>query len=199
VPACTGIPPASPSIADFASSAPASSAGDYTFSGVVAGGTYRYGNATPTVAISGGALAVTQHITPATTVDYTAVGLWFNACTDASAYRGISFSINGTAPGCTVSFSVPISQDSPVGYNPNNACTASSCYSPSATLAAAALDGSPHTIALTFDQLTNAGTPVPQIGTQEKKSVVDVEWQMRVSGTSACTASFTVDNVQFFQ
>ena len=91
--ACLGTKPASALITEFADLvAHPTQMGDYAFTLGVPGGTYTYQAKKLTLSNAGMMLNV-----KGTVDNYYGFGLYFNTCTDASAYTGITFTIKGNA------------------------------------------------------------------------------------------------------
>jgi hypothetical protein len=91
--ACAGMKPSSSLVTEFMDLMPnATSAGQFTFTAGVPGGTFSYQPADLMVADTSGAMHVTG-----TVKNYDGFGVYFTACTDASAYTGVSFNIKGNA------------------------------------------------------------------------------------------------------
>ena len=110
--ACAGMKPASALITEFADLAPnPTSAGQFIFTLGVPGGTFSYEKPAITVADTGMALNAKGMVST-----YSGFGVYLNACTDASAYTGVSFSIKGTLPAMktTVNFRVQTSKNTKI-------------------------------------------------------------------------------------
>ena len=90
--ACTGTKPTAALITSFASPAAAATAGNFTFLDGIPGGTFTYQPGELTLTADGSTLEV-----KGTVNNYDGFGLYFNSCTDASAYTGVSFSVKGNA------------------------------------------------------------------------------------------------------
>ena len=91
--ACVGTKPTSALITEFADLvAHPTQMGDYAFTLGVPGGTYTYQAKKLTLSNAGMMLNV-----KGTVDNYYGFGLYFNTCTDASAYTGVTFTIKGNA------------------------------------------------------------------------------------------------------
>jgi hypothetical protein len=199
-PACTGTAPASSLITDF-SDALTTGAGAFT---IGEGGTFTYqsaGSAAPVLSLvstdgtpAGQALSVSidTGLPPANIgAAFSGFGLYFNSCTDASAYSGISFMITGDLGACPLQFSAQFSEDDFMGDDPSfGSCSAALCYSPSFQPVGLG------TNTISFASMTG-GAPVTVV---DAARLTGVHWQVTPpTGASAasCAANFTVDDVAF--
>ena len=90
--ACAGTKPAAALITEFADlTANAMNAGQFTFMLGVPGGTFAYQKGVFTLTDAAKALNVKGNVKA-----YDGFGVYTTACTDASAYTGVSFNIKGT-------------------------------------------------------------------------------------------------------
>jgi len=92
--ACAGVKPTGALITDFGDLVAATSpAGQYTFGGMegLKGGTFSYQAGALTYTTTDKALEVKGNI-----ANYDGFGIYFNSCTDASAYTGVSFTVKGS-------------------------------------------------------------------------------------------------------
>ncbi len=137
--------------------------------------------------------------------NYAGVGLYYNStsCLDATAYTGIQFDFSGTLGGCQIQLGASFSGDAASQGNPGRgtcAGTNSTCYGPAydVTIQALATTPSSPTIKVPFT-LLSAGMP---ISTLDPRTLLTVQWQLSApvgaSDGGACSASFTVENVQFY-
>ena len=146
----------------------------------------------PTISTSDGSLVIDIDTGAATTMyPYAFVGLGLKACTDASAYKGVTFNVSGTlSTGCTIQFSA-VDKEHNTAAN-NGTCTASACYPSSAvfTLPSSASDV---TVAFT-DQM--GGGADPGAAVVDPASLLAVQWQVNVPA-DGCKGKVTIDNVKF--
>ena len=104
--------PASALITEFADlAANPTSAGQFIFTLGVPGGTFSYEK--PAIAVTDTGMAMNAKGMVST---YSGFGVYLNACTDASAYTGVSFSIKGTLPDMkkTLNFRVQTSKNTKI-------------------------------------------------------------------------------------
>ena len=152
----------------------------------------------PVVDTSGGALTIMLDSGTATTMyPYAYVGLPFNACTDASAYKGVKFNISGTvSSGCTVQFSTVDKEHNTVANNgtcdPTTA-TNMSCYASSMVFT---LSSDPTDVTVNFADQTGGGAD-PSAAVVDPAQVLNVQWQFNVPAMGSCTAMVTIKNVSF--
>jgi len=156
---CVGNKPASPTITEFADLvANTTSPGNFTFLAGIPGGTFSYQANALTLTDAAGSLNV-----KGTIAAYDGFGVYFNSCTDASVYTGISFNIKGSAgPKGTVSFRVQTNSNTAVDATNMKG----SCVVPAGTT-----DTYPLCHASAFD------VPVTAAG-----SVVSVTWAQLTGG-----------------
>jgi hypothetical protein len=120
-------------------------------------------------------------------------------CVDATGYRGVAFTLDGTTGTCQLMFQVLFSQDFRVGLaDPAGACTLGElCYPPFSR--PLAVNG-PATYAIEFADLVNPGNPVAGIDPQTIRSIVNVGWKLFPPlGDTPCQASLLLDDVAFFR
>ena len=197
-------PPVAALITDFSdAAADPAHAGDYRFGGDdasrVQGFTVRFSN-TPrdkgTLSLSDGKLAFSATVTAPTAsgpgeFPYSGFALVIDgpACVDASAYTGVSFELAGDLGECILYLSFAYADDLATSADANRGlCTDSNCY-PS-EYAITTSDTSVHFA----DAQTVPGLPISPIDTSK---LVGVQWQLASTGTTSCTAAFTVANVKF--
>ena len=167
--------------------------------------TYAGAGQTPpqaTLSPDGDGIAITAAFVTPVTEPWQGIGLFFQgaSCIDASANTGIRFDLLGDLGGCTLALGANFSGDQSVQDDPTRgACTGgdSVCYPPMSmvmtTLAAA--DGGKTTIEVPFSAL-HGGSPIAQL---DPSSIVTVQWQLGpAAGASACSANFTLANVEFY-
>ena len=188
--ACTGSLPATPLITGSTASP--------------VGGTFTFAApnlAPPTVSSTPGADGSIQSLqvtaTPGTTTDpfnaYSGFGLYFSTpgCVDASAYRGVQFTVSGSLGTCSLNVFAATSEDNAAANGgPDAFCKATSCVSPySAPLGLG-------TNVVPFAALSG-GAPDPL---EDPKSLNNIGWTLNVPTdgvTAPCKASFTISNVSF--
>jgi hypothetical protein len=176
------VPPA-PLITDFSGG---SDGGAYNFP---QGSLYAYGSLTPTVA--NGVLTISVNAGASAATQFWGVGLFLATCTDASAYSGVEFKISGAiSPGCMLSFSHDITEDSAASSDPHGSCTEASCYSPSAPLTVTA---TPQVQMVAFTAVTG-GNPVTVV---DKARISSVQWGIAIP-PAGCIATIIIDDVTFY-
>lgn len=194
--ACIGTPVSSPIITDF-SDAVAGPPIAFGTAPNLMGGTFSYaatGLVAPALSLtpaSGGnagkALQVTAN--PGATTDpanaYFGFGLYFSSCVDASAYSGVKFTIAGDLGNCGISFATTFSDAVSPNDDPRGACTLASCFPPSFPVTTTG------TLVVPFASVSG-GSP----GTIDPKSIIGVQWQMNTPLGIACTANFTIADVE---
>ncbi|MEO6603217.1 MAG: hypothetical protein ABIQ16_25255, partial [Polyangiaceae bacterium] len=173
--ACVGTKPTSPLITEFADLlADPKNVGNYSFLLGVPGGTFTYQPAALTVATTGMAFNVKGNVK-----DYDGFGVYFNGCTDASAYSGVSFTIKGKA-GATGMLNFRVQTNSNTAISMMN--MKGSCVVPAGTTDTYPLCHSSgvdipvteggSTVMVNFSQLMG-GMPVDMI---TGKDIVGLEW-----------------------
>jgi hypothetical protein len=195
---CAGAKPAAPLITDFADLVPsATSAGQFTFTAGVPGGTFAYQPAALMVADTAGALNVKGKI-----MAYDGFGVYFTACTDASAYTGVSFNIKGTAgPTNKLSFRIQTNANTAVDQvNKKGACIVPDGTADPYPLCHAAMFDIPVTpggavVEVKFSDVVG-GAPV---ATVDGKDIIGLEWAFPWMGATdtAYDADVTVDDIKF--
>ena len=175
-------------------------------------GSYSYaatGQAMPTATATsdGNGIQISGGFVPPVTSsnNYEGVGLYYSSssCLDATAYTGIQFDFSGTLGGCQIQLGASFSGDAATQGNPGRGtCAATNCYGPDydvTTQALAATPSSPTTIKVPFD-LLSTGMP---ISTLDPRTLLTVQWQLTsplgATDGGACSANFTVANVQFYK
>ena len=119
-------------------------------------------------------------------------------CVDATGYRGVSFTLDGTVGSCQLMFQVLVSQDFRVGpHDPAGACTLGELCVPPYSRPLAVNGPAPYMIP--FADLVNAGNPVAGIDSQTIRSIVNVGWKLFALGGTPCQASLLLDDVAFFR
>ncbi len=185
----TDTAPADGLIADFVGTA--------ADSGIeIMGGVTTYGGtAKPTATISGAALHITEDVAATSAAQYVGTVLFFNDCVDASAFKGVEFTISGTmTAGCSMQYSTNYSGADDVSTDPKGSCTlgTGNCYSPQK---AVTLPTTPTAVQVAWADATG-GNPVGAVNTKE---LTGIQWQFTVAaGSVACTADVTITGVKFF-
>src|SRR6185295_15488655 len=132
---------------------------------------------------------------------YSGFGLYFvsASCLDGSAYQGVKFDFSGDLGGCQLAVGATFSGDlANTDDRGRGACTAATCYGPSAdvTAQARAATAAAPTIQVSFASLAG-GMPIP---TFDRTNMVGVQWQLTptlgggADGGNACAAAFTAAN-----
>jgi hypothetical protein len=209
---CTPVPVPGEAITDFStymSSAAADGTGSWGNAMTLSGTTFLYGGA-----VDGGA------VLPTTTFDadagnpnlgihvevpvgsYSGIGFSFDgACSDASIFRGISFTMNGTLDGAQARMLVETDEDYPVdtaahkGHCPwtDPAAKLSQCAPPNKTFD---VPVTPMPTILGFGGFL-MGMPVPAVDSQR---LVGLQWQFECpssDGDASCAVDVTLDDVAF--
>jgi hypothetical protein len=190
--ACAGTKPASALITEFADLTPnATTPGQFNFTLGVPGGTFAYEKPAITVADMGMALNAKGMVTT-----YDGFGVYLNACTDASAYTGVSFSIKGTLGAKTmVNFRVQSSKNTKIDtVNKKGECvgtTYEECHDGGLDIPVTA---DAKVVEVKFAQLLG-GVPV---ATVSGKDILGFEWAFPyVMGDAAFAVDVTVDDLKF--
>ena len=192
---CPGDPPTVGLITNFDEVDPTDGAWGDSMTGL-AGGTFDYGSVTYSYA--DGALQVAGNVT-----GYSGAGLFFNTCTDASAYQGIRFSISGNAGEMPMTFQLQTNPDYPIGivdtdgmkgacqHDPDNPDdNFSVCASPAKTFEVPTSG----TVDIIFSELTG-GKPDPMA---DPAQVLGLQWQFAWSdGATPYDVDVTIDDVEF--
>jgi len=165
------------------------------------GGTFRYASTTEgTLTVSGGALTFTATVeapNAAALYPYSGFGLFFDgpACVNASAYQGVQFTLsnvtNVTGP-CQILFKFTDSAHSSSSDDPMRG----TCSSAAGSCFGGAFPVTAGTVQMPFTAVPNfAGNPATLI---DPAKLIDLQFQMQPSGTTACSGSFTIDDIRFY-
>ena len=161
--------------ADLVASTDPNNVGNYTFMAGIPGGTFTYQPGALTLATTGMALNIKGNVHA-----YDGFGVYFNSCTDASAYTGVSFNIKGKAgPKGTLSFRVQTNANTAISMqNMKGTCVVPAGTTDTYPLCHAAAFDIPVTVAgsvvsVTWSQLAGG---VPVDGVTGGKDVVGLEW-----------------------
>lgn len=189
---CAGVmPPAAGTITDFTT---VDAMGNWGM-GAFAGGIFNY-----PAAITADDKAMALHAS-GMVADYSGFGMYFNTCTDASAFKGVQFDIKGNAgKSGMVTLSIQTNETSPIDpVNMKGACMFSSpateytdCVPPSAQVAVTAGGA---TVKVMF-AATAGGKPV---AVASPNQLLGLQWSFAWAGPgdTPYAADVTVDNVQF--
>jgi hypothetical protein len=204
----TSDPAASALIADFSGDAGVEATGGGLF--IYPGTIGAPGPGGPTVAVTGGALHVTDTVAPTTAAQYVGVGIYFSGnaggtdCTDAHTYTGVQFDIKGSLTGgCTLQYSTNDSEHAAVSTSDPKAGGATGSYAPQAQIASNVTSaGSTVKVAFT-DSALGTGSPATPI---DPTKLEGVQWQLTVpaatavgdAGSTSCVLDMTIDNVKFY-
>jgi hypothetical protein len=196
--ACAGMKPAGSLVTEFMDLMPnATSAGNFSFQAGVPGGTFSYQPAVFTLTDATGALNVKGNVKA-----YDGFGVYFGACTDASAYTGVSFDIKGNAgPTGKLSFRFQTNANTAVDpVNKKGTCVVPAgtadpyplCHHATFDITVAPEGGN---VAVKFSDVTG-GVPV---ATVDGKDLVGLEWAFPWAGAgdTAYDVDVTVDNIKF--
>ncbi|MES1171979.1 MAG: hypothetical protein ABUL77_01975 [Bacteroidota bacterium] len=120
---------------------------------------------------------------------YAGGGLYFDLCTDASAYSGVRFTIAGDLGMCALELQVQTNSDKMVETNGMKGTCSTGCSFPSAKNLQTMITGAgPQTITVPFSAFTG-GAPVAF----SNKEVVGLQWQL--TSMTSCSPNVTIDNV----
>jgi len=196
---CAPMAPSMALITDFSMTSPGMSGGAvFTYKGGgVSGGAVSYGGtAGPTVSMASGTMNLKMSAAASTAPQYVGASLYFDGCVDASAYKGIKFSIGGTiSAACTIQYSTNDSEHTAVATDAKGSCTAASCYSPQKPLDT--IPATPSAVTVLWADATNAGSPATAV---DPAKLTSVQWQFTIAaGAGSCTANITIDDVSFVQ
>jgi hypothetical protein len=196
--ACAGMKPAGNMVTDFTDLMPnATSAGQFAFTAGVPGGTFSYQPMEFVLTNASGALNV-----QGTVKNYDGFGVYFGACTDASAYTGVSFNIKGNAgPTGKLSFRFQTNANTAVDVVNKKG----TCMVPAGTV-----DTYPLCHHATFDiTVTEGGGEVAvkfsdvmggvPVATVDGKDIVGLEWAFPWAGAADTMypVDVTLDDIKF--
>jgi hypothetical protein len=130
---------------------------------------------------------------------YFGFGLGFGrtepVCVDASAYRGVSFTLEGSIDTCELRFQTQISQDDRLleGSNISSCTLGEACFPPFSEPLEV---GSKRSFQFPFGALEN-GNPVPLV---DPTTLINVAWKMYAPASGpACKLSMLIDDVAFYR
>lgn len=195
--ACAGTKPTSALITEFGDLvASATSAGQFTYTLGVPGGTFAYQVGDLTVTDASMALNV-----KGTVKNYDGFGLYTNTCTDASAYTGVSFSIKGNAgTGGKLNFRVQTNSNTAIdATNKKGTCKPTDTTNTYPDCHPSAVDipvtAEAKTIEVKFSELMG-GVPVAAV---DGKDIVGLEWSFAWAGPTDTmyAVDVTLDDVKF--
>jgi hypothetical protein len=192
--------PAVSLITDFSDAAPdPNHSGEFVYgsSGGLLGGTARYASATPgTLTLSGGALTYAATLEAPTASDmfpFSGFAVYLNgpACTDASSYTGVAFTMSVTGT-CANYFEFSDSDHlTSASDSVRGACTATSCFASQFSVTSA-------TTSVAFSATPAvSGSPTAAV---DAGKLTGVQWQFGIpsGSTTGCSGTFTVDNIRFY-
>lgn len=194
---CTGTKPTSALITEFGDLvASATSAGQFTFTLGVPGGTFAYQTGDLTVTDASMALNV-----KGTVKNYDGFGLYTNTCTDASSYTGVSFSIKGNAgAGGKLNFRVQTNSNTAIdAVNKKGTCKPVDAANSYPDCHPSAVDipvtAEAKTVEVKFADLMG-GVPVAAV---DGKDIVGLEWSFAWAGPTDTmyAVDVTLDDVKF--
>ncbi len=168
----------------------------------IGGAVYAYGGpATPHFSFRGGDLEIVESAVSTSSTQYAGVGITFADCVDASAFRGVRFSIAGSVSGCAMNFTATISEDTyndgTTNSDPQGACTLGllDCYSPLVDLTG--LSSAPQTISFAWPAFMY-GMPDQSI---DPTKITGVGWTFAIAAgpSGTCEADVTIGDVSFFE
>ena len=195
--ACAGTKPAAALITEFADLTPnAMNAGQFTFTLGVPGGTFAYQKGVFTLTDAAKSLNIKGNVKA-----FDGFGVYTTACTDASAYTGVSFNIKGNVgPGGKLNFRVQTNADTTVDtVNKKGSCmvppgttdTYPLCHASSVDIPVSAGGA---VVEVKFADLIG-GVPVPAVN---GKDIIGFEWAFAwMDGGTAYDVDVTLDDVKF--
>ncbi len=195
--ACAGTKPAAALITEFADlTANAMNAGQFTFTLGVPGGTFAYQKGALTLTDVSKSLNIKGNVKA-----YDGFGVYTTACTDASAYTGVSFNIKGNVgTGGKLNFRVQTNADMAVDpVNKKGACVVPPGTTDTYPLCHPAAVDIPVTaggavVEVKFADLMG-GMPV---ATVNAKDIVGFEWAFAwMEGVAAFDVDVTLDDLKF--
>ena len=195
--ACVGTKPVGSLITSFADLNP-SNPGNFTFGAGLPGGTFSYQSgqltltATPELALNIKGIVSTSD----------GFGFFFDDCTDASAYTGVSFTIKGYAgPSGSLDFRIQTNANTvPNSANMRGSCivpagmtnTYALCHGATSAIPVAA---TATVVSVNFSSLTGGAPNLTVSG----KDIIGLEWAFTWSNGTPYDADVTIDDVQFTQ
>jgi collagen type VII alpha len=160
------------------------------------GGTSRFASGTKgTLAVTAGALKFTGMVEAPTTANmypYNGFSLYVNGpgCMDASSYTGITFKISGLTGTCTLEFGFSDSAHTLMSSDRDRGSAASGAYAAGYAVTAA-------TTGVNFGTApTSPGSPTTAV---DPMKLIGIQFQFKPASstaTTACTGSFTLDDVK---
>lgn len=152
----------------------------------------------PTATVADGALTIDLDSgTSAMMYPYAYVGLPFVACQDASAYKGVKFTISGTLSDmCSIQFSTVDKEHNLV--KDNGTCdpamtSGMSCYASSKIFA---LSADPTDVTVNFADQTGGGAAA-DAAVVDPTQILGIQWQLNPPAMGMCKAMVTIKNVMF--
>jgi hypothetical protein len=166
------------------------------------GGTFTYGNGNADVAWNSEEyyldLTVTDEVLGVSGIvaagEYAGFGFWFGPCVDASAYRGITFTLGGEHGETQLIFQVQTSKNYPIDTeNDKGECTGSwsdGCASNEVEIEE--VPEEPTVIEVLWGELSG-GEPETTVSSNE---LLGIQWQFNC-GDDPCTPNITLDDIAF--
>jgi N-acetylneuraminic acid mutarotase len=150
------------------------------------------GLTSPTISTASGALVITLDTgEPTTTYPYAFVGLPFNSCTGAGAYRGVKFKASGTlSDGCSIRFSAVDKEHAPPANN--GTCSVANCYGSSAPFD---LPATPTDVTILFASQIG-GTADTGVFSVDPAHLLSLQWTV-IPSTGGCKGTVTIDDLTF--
>jgi hypothetical protein len=156
----------------------------------------------PTATVSKSELHITTHVPIADKAQYVGVALAFPKCTDASRFKGVSFSIRGTYKGCTMQYGTTDVAHADRHNKATYATGTQGAYPPQTRLESSAISQVPQTMRIAFSDSTIPGRPRGPVDPTKLTALI---WQFTVSpaaivddDTKACDADVGVGDIKFY-
>ena len=135
---------------------------------------------------------------------YVGGGVYFNSCTDATAFSGVSFTISGSFSGCSMQYATADVEHQDATTDPHFATGPAGAYPPQSTITSGEVTTTPQTLTMPFTGSTMSGDPPTPL---DKSKLILVLWQFTVpAGAPAttdatpggCVGDITIDNLTFY-
>lgn len=158
---------------------------------------YPFDGTAPVAVVEAGSLHITQNAPPKSTAQYTGVVLGFENCINASAFKGVEFSIRGSFAGCTMKYFTGdvAHQDATTGAP--HATGPEGAYQPQTPIPSSRISSTPVTMQMAFDDYVSEGYPSTPLDTAK---LILIGWQLEIPAASGanCVADITIDDVRFY-
>jgi hypothetical protein len=158
------------------------------------GGTSLFASGTKgTLAVTGGALKFSGMVEAPSTANmypYNGFSLYVNGpgCVNASSYTGISFKITDLTGTCPLEFGFSDSAHTLPSSDPARGSAPAGSYAAGYTVTAS-------TTSVSFATTpASAGSPAALV---DPKKLIGIQFQFKAMGTTACTGSFTLDDIKY--